>query len=202
MSVKINKTEIDMSAEEIDENILLGIDDTDPFGLDVDDDIIQEELKEIKKLSLKNDKQLTPEQIKQFKDSFNLFDMDGDGFITAKELSLMMKCMGRDTTIQQAEKMIMEVDENKNGTVEFDEFLVMAGAYFQLDKGVNLKFEDFDKDGDGFITKDEIAQTMKKIGVQLTDKQIQDMINEADEDNDGVISYQEFVIMMMKIEEN
>ena len=39
--------------------------------------------------------QLSPEQIEELREAFQLFDNDGDGFITIKELGAVMRSLGR-----------------------------------------------------------------------------------------------------------
>uniref|UniRef100_A0A3B3YEB5 EF-hand domain-containing protein n=1 Tax=Poecilia mexicana TaxID=48701 RepID=A0A3B3YEB5_9TELE len=41
--------------------------------------------------------QLTEEQIAEFKEAFSLFDKDGDGTITTKELGTVMRSLGQTT---------------------------------------------------------------------------------------------------------
>ena len=48
----------------------------------------------------------------------------------------------------------------------------------------------FDKDGSGKISTEELKQVMASLGENLTQEELQDMINEADEDGDGEIDYQ------------
>jgi len=47
--------------------------------------------------------QLTEEQIAEFKEAFSLFDKDGDGTITTKELGTVMRSLGQNPT--EAEKL-------------------------------------------------------------------------------------------------
>ena len=44
------------------------------------------------------DEQLTEEQIAEFKEAFSLFDKDGDGTITTKELGTVMRSLGQNPT--------------------------------------------------------------------------------------------------------
>ena len=177
-----------------------GIDTTqDPFGVEEFEKDLEEERRKKKERQDVLDK-LTPEQVAHYRENFDLFDQDGDGFITAKELSVMLRCTGQQVTLDEAQAMIDRVDDNKNGTVEFDEFLVLVGAGMHLNEGFSLRFEDFDKDGDGFISFEEIKTTFAELGEKLTDDEIRAMISEADVDNDGQVSYQEFVNMMLNIQ--
>lgn len=60
-------------------------------------------------LDLKAD-QLTEEQIAEFKEAFSLFDKDGDGTITTKELGTVMRSLGQNPTEAELQDMINEVD--------------------------------------------------------------------------------------------
>ena len=67
--------------------------------------------------------QLTEEQIAEFKEAFSLFDKDGDGTITTKELGTVMRSLGQNPTEAELQDMINEVDADGNGTIDFPEFL-------------------------------------------------------------------------------
>ncbi|XP_059453089.1 calmodulin-like [Corylus avellana] len=67
--------------------------------------------------------QLTEEQIAEFKEAFSLFDKDGDGCITTKELGTVMRSLGQNPTEAELQDMINEVDADQNGTIDFSEFL-------------------------------------------------------------------------------
>ena len=54
----------------------------------------------------------------------------------------------------------------------------------------------FDKDHNGLITKEELKQGLKQLGEQMTEKDIDQLLEEADLDGDGNISYDEFVELM------
>lgn len=57
-------------------------------------------------------------------------------------------------------------------------------------------FAVFDVDKDGYITKSELRQVMNQLGENLTDKQLDAMIKEADKDGDGKINAKEFKALM------
>ena len=53
---------------------------------------------------------LSEEQIAEFKEAFSLFDKDGDGNITTKELGTVMRSLGQNPTEAELQDMINEVD--------------------------------------------------------------------------------------------
>eukprot|EP00277_Geminigera_cryophila_P031645 CAMPEP_0173062188 /NCGR_PEP_ID=MMETSP1102-20130122/3660_1 /TAXON_ID=49646 /ORGANISM="Geminigera sp., Strain Caron Lab Isolate" /LENGTH=223 /DNA_ID=CAMNT_0013928793 /DNA_START=212 /DNA_END=883 /DNA_ORIENTATION=+ len=149
---------------------------------------------------LKMADQLTEEQIAEFKEAFSLFDKDGDGTITTKELGTVMRSLGQNPTEAELQDMINEVDADGNGTIDFPEFLtLMARKMKDTDSEEEIleAFKVFDKDGNGFISAAELRHVMTNLGEKLTDEEVDEMIREADIDGDGQINYEEFVKMMM-----
>ncbi|XP_045405152.1 calmodulin-alpha-like [Lemur catta] len=145
--------------------------------------------------------QLTEEQIAEFKEAFSLFDKDGDGTITAKELGTVMRSLEQSTTEAELQDMINEVDADGNSTIDFPEFLIiMARRMTDTDSEKEIKeaFHVFDKDGNGDISAAELCHVMTGLGEKLTDEQVHEMIREADIDGDGQVHYEEFVQMTAK----
>uniref|UniRef100_A0A2K6S4I3 EF-hand domain-containing protein n=1 Tax=Saimiri boliviensis boliviensis TaxID=39432 RepID=A0A2K6S4I3_SAIBB len=58
--------------------------------------------------------QLTEEQVAEFKEAFSLFDKDGDGTITTKELGTVMGSLGQNPTEAELQDVINEVDADGN----------------------------------------------------------------------------------------
>ena len=54
----------------------------------------------------------------------------------------------------------------------------------------------FDKDGNGVISVFELQTTMKEIGNNLSDEEIDEILREADVTGDGQINYEEFAVWM------
>ncbi|KAJ8369003.1 hypothetical protein SKAU_G00090310 [Synaphobranchus kaupii] len=143
--------------------------------------------------------QLTEEQIAEFKEAFSLFDKDGDGTITTKELGTVMRSLGQNPTEAELQDMINEVDADGNGTIDFPEFLTMMARKMKdtdSEEEIREAFRVFDKDGNGYISAAELRHVMTNLGEKLTDEEVDEMIREADIDGDGQVNYEEFVQMM------
>nr|BAQ56021.1 yellow cameleon X 2.60 [synthetic construct] len=141
----------------------------------------------------------TEEQIAEFKEAFSLFDKDGDGTITTKELGTVMRSLGQNPTEAELQDMINEVDADGDGTIYFPEFLTMMARkmkYTDSEEEIREAFRVFDKDGNGYISAAELRHVMTNLGEKLTDEEVDEMIRVADIDGDGQVNYEEFVQMM------
>ena len=135
---------------------------------------------------------MSDEQVAEFKEAFMLFDKDLDGRITATELGIVMRSLGQRPTETELKNMVTLVDQDGNGTIEFNEFLnMMSRKMKETDKEEELKeaFRVFDRNGDGFISAPELRLVMTNLGEKLTDEEVEDMIREADLDGDGLVNY-------------
>ncbi|KAF5907405.1 Calmodulin, partial [Clarias magur] len=142
--------------------------------------------------------QLTEEQIAEFKEAFSLFDKDGDGTITTKELGTVMRSLGQNPTEAELQDMINEVDADGNGTIDFPEFLTMMARKMKdtdSEEEIREAFRVFDKDGNGYISAAELRHVMTNLGEKLTDEEVDEMIREADIDGDGQVNYEVFFNM-------
>nr|BBB18808.1 calcium indicator protein GeNL(Ca2+)-1.2u [synthetic construct] len=143
--------------------------------------------------------QLTEEQIAEFKEAFSLFDKDGDGTITTKELGTVMRSLGQNPTEAELQDMINEVDADGNGTIYFPDFLTMMARKMKdtdSEEEIREAFRVFDKDGNGYISAADLRHVMTNLGEKLTDEEVDEMIREADIDGEGQVNYEEFVQMM------
>jgi len=149
--------------------------------------------------------QLTEEQIAEFKEAFFLFDKNEDGTINTSELGSVLKMLGEEAKDEVLEEMIRQADVNRTGTVEFPEFLTMMSKKdadkdkkkeTERVKKIRAAFRVFDKDGNGFISPAELRQVLIDHGEKATDEKVDRWIQEADIDQDGLVSYEEFVTLM------
>ncbi|CAJ1059144.1 caltractin [Xyrichtys novacula] len=146
-------------------------------------------------------KELTEEQKQEIKEAFDLFDTDGTGTIDVKELKVAMRALGFEPKKEEIKQMIADIDKEGSGTIEFSTFFnMMAPKMAEKDyKEEILKaFRLFDDDCTGKISFKNLKRVAKELGENLTDVELQEMIDEADRDGDGEVDEQEFLTIMKK----
>ena len=135
---------------------------------------------------------------KQFKD----WDTNGDGVLSKEEIINGYKKTYGKVDEYEIENMIKSIDLDGNGVIDYNEFLACSMNKDKILRNDNLRicFNEFDKDGSGKISIDEISNIFKK-GEQDNKEDIEafkKMIKDADENGDGEISFEEFQDIMNK----
>uniref|UniRef100_T1J1R6 EF-hand domain-containing protein n=1 Tax=Strigamia maritima TaxID=126957 RepID=T1J1R6_STRMM len=145
--------------------------------------------------------ELSDEQKQDIREAFDLFDSDGTGAIDVKELKVAMRALGFEPKKEEIKKMVQEVDKEGKGKISFDDFIKLMAAKM-TDKDTNeeiLKaFRLFDDDETGRISFKNLKRVAQELGENLTDEELQEMIDEADRDGDGEINQEEFLRIMKK----
>uniref|UniRef100_A0A3Q3J6Z9 EF-hand domain-containing protein n=1 Tax=Monopterus albus TaxID=43700 RepID=A0A3Q3J6Z9_MONAL len=62
---------------------------------------------------------------KEFSECFRIFDKNGDGFLDRAEFGEILHLTGETVTEEDIDEMFGESDSNKDGKIDFDEFLKM-----------------------------------------------------------------------------
>lgn len=70
------------------------------------------------------------------------------------------------------------------------ETLFLISANFSIVIALIPHFRVFDRDGNGYITRDELKSAMDMIGENVTEYQLNEMLELADADKDGRINYE------------
>ncbi|XP_037545505.1 calcium-binding protein 5b [Nematolebias whitei] len=149
---------------------------------------------------------LTQDEIEELREAFIEFDKDKDGFITCKDLGNLMRTMGYMPTEMELIQLGQNINMNLGGRVDFEDFVgLMTPKLLDETAGmIGLKelkdaFREFDIDGDGAITSEELRFAMMKLlGEQTSKGEIDEVVREVDNNGDGKVDFEEFVNMMSK----
>lgn len=83
--------------------------------------------------------QFSDKQINEFRETFRLFDRNNDGVISVAELEKAMRSIGCNPTRDEVAAMVEAIDVNKNGVVDFPEFVMMVSGQVTTEGGAKLK---------------------------------------------------------------
>ncbi|KAK3145854.1 hypothetical protein QOZ80_3BG0258390 [Eleusine coracana subsp. coracana] len=142
---------------------------------------------------------LSEDEIAGLKEMFKMIDTDNSGHITYEELKVGLKKVGANLQESEIQALMEAADVDNSGTIDYGEFIAATLHLNKVEREDHLfaAFQYFDKDGSGYITPDELQLACEEFGLG-GDVQLEEMIREVDQDNDGRIDYNEFVAMMQK----
>lgn len=140
--------------------------------------------------------QLKDEDLEQLRNTFLVLDKNKDGTLSIEEIQKGIAESAVEIPGDLIEIM-KNLDTDGSGNIDYTEFIAATLSQKQYLKKEVLwsAFRVFDKDGDGRITKQELAAIWKE---QADGEAIKAMVSEVDLDGDGEISFDEFVKMMEK----
>ncbi|XP_019153611.1 PREDICTED: calcium-dependent protein kinase 24-like [Ipomoea nil] len=154
-------------------------------------------MNKLKKMALRVIAENIPEEeIGGLKEMFRTIDTNDSGDITFEELKAGLKRSGADLNESQIQDLMKSTDVSNSGSIDYVEFVaaMLNSNKIDLEDHLYTAFSYFDKDGSGYITADEIQRACDDFGLQ--DVHLEEMIREADQNDDGLIDYNEFVAMM------
>ncbi|GAB9464120.1 hypothetical protein Gpo141_00001561 [Globisporangium polare] len=143
--------------------------------------------------------ELQDDQKKELKEAFELFDAEKNGSIDYHELKVLMRALGFQVKKREVLELVEEVDINRSGRVEFSDYMeIMRRKILARDpeEEIARAFALFDEDGSGQITLRKMRRVAKELGENLGDDELQAMIDEFDQNQDGEIDQTEFFSIM------
>ena len=147
---------------------------------------------------------LDEEAVEEIKEAFNLFDTDGKGSIDVRELKAGFRALGFQVKKAEIRQMFIDMDKDlSSANVTYDEFVEMVTPRMlnrDAREEIMKVFALFDDDNTGGISYKNLKRVATELGENLTDEELQEMIDEADRDGDGVINEEEFYRVMRKRE--
>jgi len=143
--------------------------------------------------------------LKNAKDAFDRYDVDGDGEISYEEL---VSGMGGEYTANEISAIFAMGDIDQDGKISFLEFskIMLPACHDALNKfwkcfktvsSIKDAFKKFDADGDGQISQNEVLQGASACGLRLSAEEVETLFVLGDKDNNGQIDISEFAQIMI-----
>ncbi|VAH69408.1 unnamed protein product [Triticum turgidum subsp. durum] len=139
---------------------------------------------------------------------FLSLDRDADGRISAAELRGCMRAtLGEDVPAEEADALVASADADGDGLLCEAEFLELAqqaswaGDALEEDDELRIRalreaFGMYEMEGQGCITPASLGQMLGRLGAERGAGECHAMTCRFDLDGDGVLSFDEFKIMM------
>ncbi|XP_052196105.1 probable calcium-binding protein CML23 [Diospyros lotus] len=132
---------------------------------------------------------------------FNRFDANGDGKISAAEMTAVLGALGSGMSAEEVRGVMAEIDRDGDGFVDLREFADFHSKALECDDGSANKelrdaFDVYDRDGNGLISATELHTVLKSLGEKCSLKDCRQMISSVDMDGDGCVNFEEFQKMM------
>lgn len=150
----------------------------------------------------KSSRKLSTRMDSEVIDAFRLFDRDKDGRVTKAEIIDLIESLDGDPKCPQVKELIEASEKNDKGSIDQSEFMTLwiafkakVGEEGETEAEIKTAFKEYDLDGDGYITKDEMVEAITKMGfVSNTEEEAGKCLKEMDLDGDGKVSYAEFMV--------
>ncbi|KAJ4883945.1 Calcium-binding protein CML38 [Raphanus sativus] len=129
---------------------------------------------------------------------FAYMDANRDGRISPHELQKSFMTLGEELSDEEAEAAVRLSDTDGDGMLDFDEFAQLIKGDDEEDKKTELKeaFRMYIAEGEECITPRSLKMMLKKLGETRSTDDCRVMIRAFDLNADGVLSFDEFALMM------
>ncbi|MGH0152983.1 UNVERIFIED_CONTAM: hypothetical protein FKN15_059546 [Acipenser sinensis] len=121
---------------------------------------------------------------------FQKLDSNNDGYISVEELHSEMKKIGVVSADDKAQGILGVYDTNADGRLEYDEFL---SYMMDTENKWKINFQLIDKNKSGFVDQNEITELFEELGVEITKRHAEKLIQMMDKDGSRTVDWDEFL---------
>ncbi|KRZ56128.1 Calmodulin [Trichinella nativa] len=141
------------------------------------------------------------ETLAQCEEAFRGLDANGDGVVTAEDFSIKMLRLGIPHSVDELLHAMREIAGDGTEEVDFDALFPLMTCEVESDEermelketfNVIFFIMIFDRDGDGYITAEELKNVLNDLGDPVSDEEVLAILTSTDNDKDGLISFEDF----------
>ncbi|KAK9108451.1 hypothetical protein Syun_024462 [Stephania yunnanensis] len=130
---------------------------------------------------------------------FRRCDVDGDGKISAEDLRHCVGITGEgmSLSLEEAEAVVKSLDSDGDGLLGMEDFVrLMMGNKGEEEKEMKEAFRMYLMEGSEHITPKSLKRMLSRLGESRTVDECSLMISSFDLNGDGVLNFDEFMVMM------
>ena len=144
---------------------------------------------------------LSEQEICELREAFNIFDVNSEGTIDKEKLPLLLFSLKQYPTKEELETTMKNEGLDKNDQINFEQSLKILGKRVntkKVDEDAYLRtlFNSMDRNQNGMISIHEIRYIVLHSNEQISEKDLELLMEKVDSDGDGLISFEEFLSFM------
>ena len=142
-----------------------------------------------------SDDNLKKERENELKEAFDMFDRDKDSMINKRELGCVLRSIGQEPSEQDLSDMLADISKEDDSPLTFEDVMEIINKNLngtEAEEELIEAFKVFDKEGNGLIPVGEFKHLMLTLGEKLPEEEVDEMIKEADPNNEGNVNYIDF----------
>ncbi|KAK9723363.1 hypothetical protein K7432_002016 [Basidiobolus ranarum] len=140
--------------------------------------------------------EVTEEQLQEIREAIEVFNPDEDGSLRISKLNNLLVALSIHLNGDELQELKEELDPDNIGRFGFEEFVVLISDRLN-DRDIReeaLKsFDLFDRRKHGYITITELRQAARELGQNMSEEELQGMIEIADANQDGRVTKEDFL---------
>ncbi|CAK5073959.1 unnamed protein product [Meloidogyne enterolobii] len=136
----------------------------------------------------------------ELSDTFDLLDLDKDGRLSRNEIAALLRSSAKiEPTRKELDFLFSEMDHENSGKIDKQSFVTYLRC--PLINRITVKelrnqFKEIAWNGDGSITKEDLSHILAKTADLKDENAVEVLFETIDQDQDGRISFEEFIRMM------
>ena len=140
---------------------------------------------------------MSVDTVKKMKDVFDLFDYDHSGQISMEEIINTIRALNMEAS---AGNILTIVQSNTDAEeLDFQTFLDIFGTQEEKsEQSLQQIYEVFNPNGQSGFGPEDFERVCDTVGERFSPAEVDQMIDYADKDRDGLISYEEFCAVVTR----
>eukprot|EP00759_Apiculatamorpha_spiralis_P037951 PhF_6_TR3751/c0_g1_i1/m.5418/K02183/CALM; calmodulin len=130
---------------------------------------------------------------------FTSLDLDGNGSLSADEVTLGIRSLGLATTMSSTQHLMTYIDTNGDGKISYEEFEAFYRLRYQE---LQAAYEDINQwtrhERKGF-SPGALRRSAHNCGILLTRTDVDRMMAKLDLNKDGMVTFEEFLTVMLLV---